>query len=155
MSSLIQKNTFSQEEAYYFGKVYNILKDISDDLYAEDCEDTDDFTKTEFARAALGSFMDFHDLNYEEPEQSGTNYRDKARNRYIMAVTDTNFYAVEKDVNRNHTNYGSVTAWAEILQDFGCKTFTAVWEDGSGCLRVPYITIDDEKIEFEKGKRED
>lgn len=69
----------------------------------------------------------------------------------IRSAMWTNSNADDKDVNRNHTNYGSTTSYMRILHELGHKTFLPVWEDDNGCLRIPFIQIDGIKIiEFEK-----
>ena len=80
------------------------------------------------------------------------NYYEYVKKEYIMSAMNTNDYAEEKDINRNHTNYGSLTTWATVLRNMGHDTRTDVWQDDNGCLRIPCISIDHEDIVFEKGK---
>ena len=75
------------------------------------------------------------------------------KKRVIMAVTRLNDQAEEKDINRNHVNYREASALIQVIKDMGHEADLPVWED-EGCLKVPFIEIDKEKImEFEKGKR--
>lgn len=75
------------------------------------------------------------------------------KRRVIMAVIRLNDQAEEKDINRNHVNYGEASALIQVIKDIGHEADLPVWED-KGCLKVPFIEIDGEKImEFEKGKR--
>ena len=81
------------------------------------------------------------------------NYFDELKIRMYCAADNVNSQAIEKDINRNHVNYGSVTTLALIMRDFGHTTDIPVWEDDNGCLRIPYIEIDGQKfIEFPNGK---
>lgn len=59
-----------------------------------------------------------------------------------------NYCADDKDINRNHVNYGCVITTARVLREMGHRTDIPVWEDENGCLRIPYIIIDDEKISY-------
>lgn len=72
----------------------------------------------------------------------------EAKQNFILGAGYTNTCAKKKDINRNHVNYGSMITWASILRKLGHDTFYAVWEDENGCLRIPYITIDNEKFDF-------
>lgn len=80
-------------------------------------------------------------------------YFDEIKLRAIKAAMNVNDCAEQKAVNRNHTNYGFLSAWLQVIIDMGHKTTGPVWEDENGCLRVPFIDIDGQKIiEFSKGK---
>lgn len=73
--------------------------------------------------------------------------------RAIMAAMSVNRTAEDKDVKRNHVNYGELTAWTRLLRDMGHETDTPVWEDreANECLKIPRLKIDGETvIEFEK-----
>lgn len=75
------------------------------------------------------------------------------KRRVVMAVTRLNDQAEERDINRNHANYGEASALIQVIKDMGHEADLPAWED-EGCLKVPFIEIDGEKImEFEKGKR--
>lgn len=78
-------------------------------------------------------------------------YIDKLKVDFYQNASNVNHYAEQKDVNRNHTNYGSATTIAMVLTDFGCNVKLPVWED-DGYLKIPYIQVDDWKIEFHNGK---
>ena len=53
---------------------------------------------------------------------------------------------------RNHVNYGSASAIARIMTDFGHNVHIPVWDD-NGFLRIPKIVIDGEVfIDFEKSE---
>ena len=73
-------------------------------------------------------------------------YFDTLKSRFIWYAGRVNDCADDKDINRSHVNYGHVTAVADVLEDFGHKTDIPVWEDDSGCLRIPYIMLDGEKL---------
>ena len=78
------------------------------------------------------------------------NYFETIKWRFIKSVMRTNDYGEDNDVNRNHTNYGSCTCWAQVLRDMGHDIEMPVYED-NGVLKIPFISIDNEKIlEFEK-----
>ena len=77
------------------------------------------------------------------------NYYEEIKWRFIKSVMRTNDYAKDNDVNRNHTNYGCCTCWAQVLRDMGHEIEVPVYED-NGVLKIPFIRIDKEKIlEFE------
>lgn len=91
----------------------------------------------------------------ETVKMKNSNYYEALKSRYITDAMAVNFYADEKDVERNRVNYGSMNAWAQALRDFGHSTDTPVWEDGEGCLRIPYISIDGKRLlEFQNGNGE-
>ena len=79
-------------------------------------------------------------------------YFEEIKLRVIRAADQTNCNADEKDIKRNHTNYGTASAFLSILGDFGHDIDLPVWEDENGCLRIPFVKIDDKKIEFINGK---
>lgn len=79
-------------------------------------------------------------------------YFEEIKLRAIEAARKTNDYAVSGDINRNHVNYGIAKTWMRVLHDMGHKAELPVWED-NGCLKIPFISIDGEKIiEFKNGK---
>lgn len=70
--------------------------------------------------------------------------------RFMMSAALTNNNATCCDVNRNHVNYGSCTAWGRVLDDMGYEVETPVYEK-DGFLRIPYLKVNGKKIiEFEK-----
>lgn len=76
-------------------------------------------------------------------------YYKEIEHRFMMSAALTNNNATYGDVNRNHANYGSCTAWGKVLDDMGHKVETPVYEEG-GFLRIPYLKVDGKKIiEFE------
>lgn len=77
------------------------------------------------------------------------NYYKEIEYRFMMAAALTNNNATCCDVNRNHVNYGSCTAWGRVLDDMGHEVETPVYEK-NGFLRIPYLKVDGKKlIEFE------
>ena len=73
----------------------------------------------------------------------------KSQFRYLMSACLVNNNATCGDINRNHVNYGSCTAWAGVLDDMGHEVETPVYEK-NGFLRIPYLKVDGKKlIEFE------
>ena len=77
-------------------------------------------------------------------------YIDKLKVDLYRSASNVNDSAEQKDNSRNHTNYGSASTLATILVDFGCKVNLPVWED-KGYLKIPFIQVDDWKIEFHNG----
>lgn len=76
-------------------------------------------------------------------------YYKKIEYRYLMSACLVNNNAACGDINRNHVNYGSCTAWAGVLDDMGHEVETPVYEK-NGFLRIPYLKVDGKKlIEFE------
>lgn len=69
----------------------------------------------------------------------------------IMDAGRVNEYAKSGDANRNHVNYGSVTAYSRVLHEMGHSVDVAVWED-NGFLKIPKITIDGEAYNFPDGQ---
>lgn len=78
-------------------------------------------------------------------------YIESLKVEFFQSASYVNDYAEQKDIKRNHVNYGSATTLAGILSDFGCKVKLPVWED-DGYLKIPFIQVDDWKIEFHNGK---
>ena len=78
-------------------------------------------------------------------------YIDKLKADLYRSASNVNDYAEQKDNNRNHTNYGSASTLAAILTDFGCKVNLPVWDD-NGYLKIPFIQVDDWRIDFHNGK---
>lgn len=76
-------------------------------------------------------------------------YFNTIKTRIIMASSHVNDCAADKDVNRNHTNYGCAITWGRVLVDLGHKVDIPVWED-AGFLKIPKLVIDDWEIEFGK-----
>ena len=79
-------------------------------------------------------------------------YIESLKVRFFQDADRTNACADEKDINRNHTNYGGASAIAHVLTDFGCKVNLPVWEDNNKCLRIPFIQVDDWRIDFNNGR---
>lgn len=53
----------------------------------------------------------------------------------------------KQDTNRNHTNYGSATAYAEVLRDMGHEVELRVYSKDE-YLITDKITIDDKTFDF-------
>lgn len=70
----------------------------------------------------------------------------KLRQQLYSNAEAVNYYAKEKDLERNHVNYGSCTALAGVLKELGHPTTVAVYENDEGYLLVPSIEIDGVKI---------
>ena len=70
MSNLIEKlnTTMDNDEKNCLIKAWNLLKDTSDDLYAEDLEDTDEYFHATESCKALGRFLDVSVIEHEEVE---------------------------------------------------------------------------------------
>lgn len=79
-------------------------------------------------------------------------YIENLKVRFFQDADRTNACADEVDINRNHINYGGASTIAQVLDDFGYKVNLPVWEDGNQCLRIPFIQVDDWKIDFPNGK---
>lgn len=78
-------------------------------------------------------------------------YIEKLKVDLYSSASNVNDCAEQKDNNRNHVNYGSATTLAGILTDLGCEVKLPVWSD-NGYLKIPFIQVDDWKIEFHNGK---
>lgn len=79
--------------------------------------------------------------------------KDTMYNKYYEKLIETamrmNSQAKEKDLLRNHTNYGSVSTLSQILRDMGHEVDACVYGDGD-CLISAKIVVDGEtKIDFE------
>lgn len=74
------------------------------------------------------------------------------KGRLCMAAMRINTYAEDKDLSRNHVNYGELSAWKQVLEDMGHRVGAWVWEDENGCLRIPQVEIDGIREEFAGGK---
>lgn len=66
----------------------------------------------------------------------------------IKSAARTNYYAHNVDLNKNNTNYGSTTAYANILMKFGVIVDLPVYEM-KGFIRIPKIVINSDIIRFE------
>lgn len=66
----------------------------------------------------------------------------KLRQQLHSNAEAVNYYAKEKDLGRNHVNYGACTALAGVLKELGHPTSAAVYENDEGYLMVPFIEID-------------
>jgi hypothetical protein len=73
------------------------------------------------------------------------------KTQIITSASWVNNCACDHDMNRNHVNYGCVTAYSHILSELGHSVDVAVWED-DGYLKIPKITIDAFVVEFSRGK---
>ena len=73
------------------------------------------------------------------------NYYKEIETRLITSGILTNTYAKDNDVNRNHVNYGCCTCWVQVLRDMGHYVEFPVYEE-NGLLKIPFISIDNEKI---------
>ena len=78
-------------------------------------------------------------------------YIENLKVKLFQRASNVNEYAGRKDNNRNRTNYGSASTLAGVLRDFGCEVNLPVWED-DGYLKIPFIQVDDWKIEFKDGQ---
>ena len=56
--------------------------------------------------------------------------------------------ADDKDINRKYVNYGSTTAYVDVLRELGHEVDVPVWEDEKGCLKIPKLNIDGKVLEF-------
>lgn len=80
------------------------------------------------------------------------NYFDELKVRLFESCDWCNKQANDGDRNRNHVNYGSASAIARIMTDFGHNVHIPVWDD-NGFLRIPKIVIGGEVfIDFEKSE---
>lgn len=68
MSSLIEVIPVEEENKKTLADAYNILKDIRDDMYYEDLEDTDEYHYVDYGVAALYRCLDCFDIIPEEYE---------------------------------------------------------------------------------------
>lgn len=68
MSNLIEKlnTTMNSDEKDCLINAWNLLKNTSDDLYAEDMEDTDEYFHSIESYKALGRFLEVSEIDYEE-----------------------------------------------------------------------------------------
>ena len=67
----------------------------------------------------------------------------------FKAVNRMNSCVEEKDLLRNHTNYGTATAYASVLRDFGHEVDTCVYGDGDYLISAKIIVDGEVKINFE------
>lgn len=58
----------------------------------------------------------------------------KLRQRLYSDAKVVNYYAKEKDLGRNHDNYGACTALAGVLKELGHPTSVAVYENDEGYI---------------------
>lgn len=73
---------------------------------------------------------------------------EKLEEDFIKSADMTNYNADRYDRNRNRVNYGSTTAYADILRRFGYDVDVPVYES-HGYLRIPSIIINGKKYKFE------
>lgn len=74
-------------------------------------------------------------------------YIENLKVRFFQSALNVNDCADQKDINRNHVNYGRATTLAGILLDFGYDVKLPVWED-KGYLKIPFIQVNDWRIDF-------
>lgn len=70
------------------------------------------------------------------------NFYSKLRQQLYSNAEAVNYYAKEKDIKRNHANYGACIALAGVLKELGHPTSVAIYEHDEGYLLVPSIEID-------------
>ncbi|MBE6794954.1 MAG: hypothetical protein E7532_08505 [Ruminococcaceae bacterium] len=79
--------------------------------------------------------------------------KDTMYNKYyeklISMVMMMNNHAKEKDLLRNHTNYGSVSTLSQILRDMGHEVDACVYGDGDYLISAKIIVDGETKINFE------
>lgn len=66
------------------------------------------------------------------------------------AIIRMNEQAEEKDLLRNHTNYGTASAYASVIQDFGHEVDICVYGDGDYLISAQIIIDGEVKFDFEK-----
>ncbi|MDR1703891.1 MAG: hypothetical protein LBS19_04295 [Clostridiales bacterium] len=76
---------------------------------------------------------------------------DKLKVEIISAAKRANDDAERQDINRNHTNYGMTTAYANILRHLGHEAEVPVHWDNEDYLRIPEVVIDGEKTQYHNG----
>ena len=87
--------------------------------------------------------------NTKEKNKMNNIYFEKLKSEILWSATCTNKNANDKDINRNHVNYGCTTTYASVLRDFGFSVDVPVYGDNE-LLRIPYIEIDGIKIQLER-----
>lgn len=73
---------------------------------------------------------------------------DNLKAKLITDAGNVNWYANGNDINRNHVNYGTVIAYADVLRTFGISVDVPAYGD-NGYLRIPKIQIDSRVIQLE------
>lgn len=73
------------------------------------------------------------------------NLIDRYKAKLIEAAERVNRNAKEKDVNRNHVNYGVVTTCADILRDLG-EEIEAPCYGVDDYLRIPEVIVNGKKM---------
>lgn len=80
--------------------------------------------------------------------------KDTMYNKYYMAMftaVDTmNNQAKDKDLLRNHTNYGTATAYASVLRHFGHEVDLCVYGEGDYLVSAKIIVDGEVKFDYEK-----
>ena len=72
---------------------------------------------------------------------------DQIEMKVIQAIWIMNHQAESGDVNRNHVNYGILTAYGDILRCMGHTTeLNNCWENDKGCLVISTARIDGEAL---------
>lgn len=65
--------------------------------------------------------------------------------KLMWNVKQTNDAAKKADIRQNYLNYGAVTAYGEMLQSLGAKTYIPVYRDNNDCIQIPYIEVDGQR----------
>ena len=79
-------------------------------------------------------------------------YFGNLKTKLIVGCGRVNDCTDDKDMNRNHVNYGMVAAFASVVRDMGHDVDISLWED-NGFLRIPKLKIDGQTvIEYHNGK---
>lgn len=112
---------------------------------------------------AEGEDYDWNKIEIDINEIQKLIFLSKVEDNQLLEELKTNIYihagainscADDKDLNRNHVNYGCMTTYSEIIRKFGVTVECSVWEDSNGCLRVPKITIGNQTHELISGNSE-
>lgn len=64
--NMIEKFHLSDEDKATLVQAQRILSDMTQDMYAEDLEETEDYFKTDIAKTGLSQLLDFMDVDYYE-----------------------------------------------------------------------------------------
>jgi|GEM_PF-848632 len=103
--------------------------------------------KIEFTASQVIANLECMSNDYIVKEIEELQIVDKLTVQIIGAAGRVNDYAQQKDINRNHTNYGNVSGVATALRLLGHDVDYSNWED-NGYLKIGYLKIDDKKINF-------
>lgn len=84
--------------------------------------------------------------------------KDTMYEKYYMAMFNAvermNDQAEEKDLLRNHVNYGTASTYASILRDFGHEVDICVYGDEDYLISAKIIVDGEIKFDFEKYRRD-